>query len=463
MEKSKLIEILFTCDTREKRLFRQWLLSPVHNLRTDVVQLYDYISEAKDLRKELVWQYLEPNTPFDDARMRQVMYFLAKQLDDFLTWQEIQADTSLLELSRLRVYRRRKLARHFQGTLEQVHKALDESSLRNGRYLRDLSMVELETYNFKSALKTEKHLNLQETSNALDLTYVAEKLRITCLMLSHQAVNREAQYHLGPIEELLKYIETHDLLEVPAVAAYYYCYYASVNKQNELQFAELQRVITLQHNCFPPTELRELYLFALNFCIYWINTGSKEYFKRAFELYQAGFESSVLIENGLISRFTFINAVVNALNVKEYQWAESFIAEFQQYLQAEHRTPTVQMAQARLYFEKGEYHKAQTVLHNYDSDDLLHVLYARVLLIKIYFMHQEFTPLESLLESTTAYLKRKKSLDRQRSLGYINFIKHVKKVVKLWPLTQKQRQEQIKAIEETGTMLSKNWLLEMLR
>jgi hypothetical protein len=463
MEKSKLVEVLFTTDAREKRLFRQWLLSPVHNQRTDIVQLFDYLVDAKDLSKEAAWQALEPDTSFDDARMRQVMHFLAKQLDDFLTWQEIQADTSLMELSRLRVYRRRKLPRHFQATLEQVHKALQESSLRNGRYLRDLSMVELETYNFKSALKTEKHLNLQETSNALDLTYVAEKLRITCLMLSHQAVNREAQYHLGPIAELLQYVESNQLLDVPAVAAYYYCYYASVNKENEQQFAELQRIITTQHSHFPPTELRELYLFALNFCIYWINTGSKAYFKRAFELYKAGFESSVLIENGLISRFTFLNAVVNALNVEEYQWAERFIQEFQQYLQDEHRAPTVQMAQARLYFEKGEYNKAQTVLHHYDSDDLLHVLYARVLLIKIYFMHQEFMPLESLLESTTVYLKRKKSLDRRRSLGYINFIKHMKKVVKLWPLTQKQRQEQIKAIEETDTMLSKNWLLEMLK
>lgn len=199
MEKSKLVEVLLTLDTREKRQFRLWLLSPVHNQRTDVVALFDFFCKHDALDKQHAWEAVHAAEQYDDARFRQIMYFLGKQIDDFLAWQEIQNDMSILELSKLRVYRRRKLEKPFRTTLEGMRKLLEDNPRRNSRYLRDASMMELETYSFKSAFKLDQLLNLQETSDALDLAYLAEKLRISCLMLSHQAVYRQVEYQHGPL------------------------------------------------------------------------------------------------------------------------------------------------------------------------------------------------------------------------------------------------------------------------
>ncbi len=461
MEKSKLVEILLTLDTREKRQFRLWLQSPVHNQRTDVVALFDLLSVQTEATKEMAWRAVHPTEPYDDARLRQVMYFLGKQLDDFLAWQEIQNDASLLELSKLRIYRRRQLEKPFKSTLTGLRTMLEQNPRRNSRYLRDVSMLELETFSYKSSRRRDQLLNLQETSDALDLAYLAERLRISCLMLSHQAVYRNVEYVHGPLQPLLAWIEEHALLNEPAIAVYYHTYYASIDRNNEAHFQAMLRLITEQAELFPVSELRELYLFALNYCIYQINTGNREYLHRAFEIYKTGIERQILFENGLVSRFTFMNAVVNAISIGQYDWASQLIKEHTRHLEPNHRESTVQIASARLAFALKDYDKAQRILHNYESDDLLLTLFARVLLIKIYFRHLDFEPLESLLDSMSMYLKRKQSLDPQRVLGYKNFIKMVRKLIRLWPLSDRSRAEYLSTLKSTQVVLEREWLEEI--
>jgi hypothetical protein len=461
MEKSKLIEVLLTIDAREKRQFGLWLLSPIHNQRTDILALYDFLLSkgTTEINKEAAWQSVQPAEPYDDARMRQVMYFLTKQLEDFLAWQDIQANPTLLELSKLRIYRRRQLTKPFRATLEGTKKMLEEGKQRNSRYLRDISMLEMETYAFKSASQSNQLLNLQETSDALDLAYIAEKLRISCLMLSHKAVYRQVDYQHGTLQTLLTYIEAQDLLTLPAIAVYYHCYMASIDRNNESHFKALLSLITEQREVFPENELRELYLFALNYCIYWSNRGSSDYLIYMFDLYKTGFEDQILFERGIISRFTFFNAVGNAIKIGKFEWAEAFIHQNQQFIEEKYRESIVLISQARLYFEQNELDRAQEVLHNYNSEDLLHVLIAKRLLIKIYFKRREFDALQSLIDSMSIYLRRKESLDSGRQEGYRSFLKVLKKMVQHWPLQQKQRADMKIMIQDAPVILEREWLL----
>jgi hypothetical protein len=462
MEKSKLIEVLFTCDTRERRLFRLWLQSPIHNQRTDVVLLFDHLTQSTALDKQKAWKAIAPAETYDDAKLRQVIFFLSKQLDDFLAWQEIQADASLLELSKLRVFRRRKLEKAFKASLTAAQISLANRPFRNSRYLRDFLLVEQENYNYNSTIKWEAKLNLQETADALDIAYIAEKLRISCLMLSHQAVYRKAEYKQGPLSALLVYIEKEDLLNEPAVAVYYHCYLASVDRSNEDHFLSMLKWITESRHQFPISELRELYLFALNFCIYWINKGSQSYLQYAFDLYKHGFEAEILLENGLVSRFSFFNAVGNAIKIGEYTWAEEFIHKFQGNVEERHRQATVEFNLARIFFERKSYDKAQKLLLNYEYDDLLLNILAKIMLLKIYFEQHDFEPLESLLDSMAVYLKRKESLDENRQNGYKHFIKIMRRIVKAWPIAQKQKQIFTQMIQEAEPLMEREWLLQIV-
>ena len=84
MENSQLIVLLKTMDTRELRAFRKWLLSPFHNQREDVIDLFDYIMykdnllREDQLSKEKIFKKLFPGTEYDDARLRQTVHFLMR-------------------------------------------------------------------------------------------------------------------------------------------------------------------------------------------------------------------------------------------------------------------------------------------------------------------------------------------------------------------------------------------------
>ena len=92
MQKSRLIEVLHTFNKKEFRELKKWFLSPAHNQRQDVIDLYDYLLKKdhlyneEALKKEKVFQAIYPTHPFSDAKMRQVIHFTFKALEAFLAY-----------------------------------------------------------------------------------------------------------------------------------------------------------------------------------------------------------------------------------------------------------------------------------------------------------------------------------------------------------------------------------------
>ena len=90
MENSQLIAVLKTFSAKEIRDFKRWLASPFHNQRKDVIQLFNYLikndhlNDKKYLAKEKIFKKIFPKEPYDDAKMRQTMHFLLKQVEDYI-------------------------------------------------------------------------------------------------------------------------------------------------------------------------------------------------------------------------------------------------------------------------------------------------------------------------------------------------------------------------------------------
>jgi len=81
MQKSRLIEVLKSFSKQE---MQQFLVSPYHNKRTDIVRLYEHINFAfrenlEDmLDKKYTHDKLFPKRPYKDLNMRLVMYDLLR-------------------------------------------------------------------------------------------------------------------------------------------------------------------------------------------------------------------------------------------------------------------------------------------------------------------------------------------------------------------------------------------------
>ena len=467
MNKSHLISILRTCSKKELRDLRKWLLSPAHNQREDVQLLLEYLlkndhlNKESALGKELVFSYVYSDETYNDAKMRQTIHFFMKTLEGFLLYQEVNHDQVQAKTILARIYRKRKLDKPFLKQMKLNEQLQEAQEYRNGYFLRSQYQLAEERYLYFSNFQ-RTDLNLQETSNALDATYIADKLRQSCLMLSHQNIYK-IEYNVGLLEEVLAYVESHDMLNVPAIAMYYYTYKSLSDRDDDSHFAYLQKEITKNGNLFPYNELRDIYLHAINYCIGKMNAGDSVYTRKAFELYQEGFERNTLIEENTLSRWTFLNVIFIALKLREYTWVESFIENYQKYVSRKYRETFVNYALAQLNYEQGAYDAAMRLLTQFDTNEVIVNLRAKNLLLKMYYEQDELDVLESLLESMRTYLVRKKIMGYHKA-NFNNFIKMTRKLVNINGYKSDQK-EKLRAEMEAITPLTtedRTWLLAQL-
>lgn len=466
MQKSVLVEIVRSLDKKEIREVHKWLQSPAHNQRQDVIYLFEYLckklASEEALAKEKAWSYLFPAQKFDDAFMRQIMYFLLKGVESYLVFNEVTKDAVHTQAMLLKVYRNRQLDKSFRLTMEATRKQQEKSHYRNSSFLKEQHILEQEQYYYLVGQKWSMELNLQKTANALDVAYFADKMRISCLMLSHGGVYKKVSYDMGSLAMVMEYVESRGLLKEPAIAVYYYGYKALTEPENESYFIDLERIIFEKGHLFPLAELRELYLLAINYCVGRINAGFDPYLRKAFQFYKSGFEKGILLENGLISKISFGNAVSNALRIKEFEWAENFIQEFKAHLEEKHRQSMVHFNLSRLYFERGDYNKAQQLLAKFEYDDMVLNLIAKTMLLKIYYEEEEFNAFESLLESMRAYLQRKEAIGPNHRVVYKNLLSLMRKLIHLNPYSKAQKERFRILVNSTNPLIEREWLLKQL-
>lgn len=465
MQNSQLTHILFALSKKESRELRKWLVSPIHNQRSDVVQLYEYLTSGnrleddKSLEKERIFRKLYPKEAYDDAKMRQVIHFLQESIEEYLVYAKSVEDIVQQKINLAKSYREKKLTKLYQKTIRNIEDIHGTKLKKDDDYLEKSFLIERE----KSEQVSEgsRTANFQEMSDSAELAFIARKLKLACGMISYQRIFK-TEYDFGMIEQVLAYIdEKKQLLGIPIIKVYYDLYRLFKYPQHEQNFFEVKNDILVFESQFLTSEKLDIFMAALNYCIGKMNTGYSHYVREAFEIYQRGLESEVFIQGGTISPHNFRNIVTTGTSLKEFEWVSSFIKGYESYLAPEYRENFVQFSLAKLYFEKGDYDQAQRLLIQFDIDDVLINLSAKSMLIKIYYEEGELNTLESLLESLRTYINRKKSIAYHKII-YNNLIRFTKKLVRLPPRNKALKERLRKQIEDANPLPERKWLLEQL-
>ncbi len=467
MQKSVLTEIMLSLSKKEVRDLNKWLQSPSHNQREDVVKLFDYLSKNMEryeeaYEKAAAWKAVFSNQPYDDAFMRQVMHFLLKAIEEYLVFTDIVSDQVQFQVVLMRAYRSRKLEKSYRQALRMGRSQLENQQYRDKHYLLNKFYIEQE-YSQQANIVQNASANLQETADSLERWFIAEKLQNAHAMLAHQKVYKTAKYDQGMLDEILGYIESKKLFGEPTIAAQYYAYKTITNPGEVEHFDNLEKLIHEKSTgIFTIAETRDLYLKALNYCAVKVNLGELEYCRKALKFFRSGVEKGFLLENDQITRYTFGNAVAFAIKVDEFEWAVQFIDRFKHHLDEKERNSIVNFNLSRVYFEQGDYNKAQDMLTKFEYDDMLFNIIAKSMLLKIYYEKEEFDAFESLLESMRTYLQRKEALDPARKAAYKNMISLMKKLLHLNIFSKPQKEKFKETVLKTNPLAEREWLLEQL-
>lgn len=460
---SKFLIILKNLSAWEIRNFQQFLNSPFFNQRTDVIQLLVIILDQQNgtidtLTKEAIFQKIYPGQSFDAAELYRLNNRLFKLAEQFLALRITLDDSLTMELNLAKAYRQINSEKSFQKTIHRSHQKLKKQSIRNADYLRHQYDLAYETYDYVGSKVRAGDTNLQEVGNHLDTFYIASKLKQACLAQSHSAVYKK-EYQDELLTQILHYVEQHpSIFDQPAIAIYYNIYKGITEVQQEGYFPKLRSLILQYQDAFSTNEIRDFYLLAINYCIRKSNTGEPFFIQECFELYNSGLEQGFLLDNNVISKFTFTNAIAFALRLKKYNWVEKFIEQYQEKLPQKQQESTVLFNLARLRHQERKYPEAMQLLAQFQSEDYINHLIGRTMLLKMYYELGEWDALESLLYSMQKYLKRKEVLNYHRAhFQYI--IRFTKKMMDLKPGDVAEKKALRKEIEESSFQSEKDWFL----
>lgn len=467
MRSSQLLEIFFSLTKKELRDLRKWLLSPAHNQRDDVYQLFEYLQtlsgdeQVSTLNKERIYSKLFPKEPYDDARLRQTMHFLQMAIEDYLCYSKLMEEPFRETITLVNVYHEKKLYKLYDKAMKKLEDEYEAFPYKDDEHLEKGYLIVKEKSNRINEKTRATKLHYQEMSDILDSTFIARKIKLACVMLSHQRVYK-ADYDFGLVDPLVDYLKTKPhLLEIPIIKVYFHLYNLFRYPEQEEHYFAMKTALMGYNHLFKTTERSDLFLIAINYCIGRMNTGSQPFLREAFEMYQEGLVSKFLLPNGTLNHLDFRNIVSIGTTLKEFDWVSTFIEEYQQYLAPEYRDNFVQFSWCKLYFEKGDYDQAQTLLVQFDIDDLLINLSAKSMLVRIYYELQEINALESLLDNMRTFVNRHKAIAYHRN-NVIALIRYTKKLIRLNTYDQSQKVKLREELLQHPPFPEKNWILKQL-
>lgn len=461
MEKSQLLQLIFSFSAAEKREVRKFLASPFFNHRRDVAQLFDWFCEQEHPEKTTTKQHLFGEAAVDDQELRLRMTYLHRLLERYLAQKELEADEIAIRLHLARSYRKRGLAPQFEKVRKGLEKTIDHSTLRDTRYHEWQYRLYWETHQLSHARNPTDLSHLSAASVAADVAYLTLKLRLICLRTVHQTLYAVDDKQAVWEAEVLAFAEQNFAQTHPAVAIYLHCYRMMRHPETETHFRQFKKLLLDDVGAFSGEEMHGLFIWAVNYCVRRLNAGDKTYYRELFDLYKSGLESGYLLENGVLPRFTYHNVVAAGLQTGDLEWVSFFIHHYKNSLEKQYRDSAFCFNLARLEFARKQYGTVLDLLQKANYRDVLVNLATKTLLLKTYYELGAYDLLQSHLDAMHNYISRKTIIGYHRT-SYLTLIRYASKLLGLRVMDKKELEKLRSAILQEEHLLEREWFLGCL-
>lgn len=446
----------------EHRQLLQFLQSPVHNQRADVVALAQLLvqtplAELEGFDKRVAFGAVYPGQPYDNLRFNHLCSFLVQRIEAYLAWKEWMDDAPGHDLVLCRALRRRGAGAYFVRRAARLARDLEQQPLRNAAHHLNCYLLERERYEHRVLHERETPSLFSNVTEPLNLFFMLENLRWAGTGLALQA-RYGISNPLPFADYVLEQAGRADPDRYPEVAILHLGYQALGDVENEENFRRLKSLVTEKSDLFSPAENRDLHLLAINFCLRRHNRGERPgYTRQALELYRSALEKGLLFENGLLQKFTFNNILRLACIAGEREWAWQFLEDYQRHLPAADRANTYRFNLACWHYLGGQYARVPGLLQTFDFFDRDTQLSARQMLLRSYFELEEWQTLDSLLKSFYSFLRRRHDIGYQRIM-YLNLIKYTRKLMN-GPLSRRKAEALAARIRAEQYLAEREWLL----
>jgi hypothetical protein len=464
MHSSKLLQLYSSLTKKEMKDFLLYLNADFFNKNEQLRQLATYISKHADdlssvsLSKEKTFKSLFPNDAFEETKMRYLMSDLTKLLENFLTFIAFDEDDFQKKLMLSKSLYKRNQEKYFLNALEELNKSNKKDGLRDSNFFFNQYLIEEITYNHTSEKRNRSiDSSLQEVIDNLETAYLSKSIKYYCEMLNRSNI-LQVKYNLSFFDEMMKFLVKGSFDDIPAIKIYLCIYETLKELDNQENYIELLRLIDVNGQYFTNKELRDMYVFAQNYCIKRINKGLPKALEQIYDLYKIMDSKDLFYEGNYTSQPDFKNIVTTALRLGEVDWTIDFVEKHKETLNPEFKENAFTYSMAWIEFSQKKYKEALRLLLRVEFNDVYYHLDSKSLLLKTYFEMDETESLLSLFDAFKIYLKRNKFISEFQRETYQNFVNVASKLLKVKLGKIKMTEELRSEILNTSPLADLSWI-----
>jgi len=464
MKDPKIIELLKSFSTKEIQGLSEFIKSgygkyppAIRKLHTTLAGRYTDWKSHPAFRKE-IYEQVYPATNYDEKKFRYLLADYARLLEDYLAMEGFREDHALREklLRKQLALRNCSKAYKMRRSRERAGKVIDAEHFLE-RYQQ--AYIHLDHWLAKQQRKEEQ--NIEEVVENLDRFYLIRKLQLSCSIQNMRNVMAR-DYRNSFEADIVQLIGQHDFREVPLIAVYRQILLTLTQEPADEHFSNLQKMLLDYASEFSMSQLREMYQYAMNFCIKRVNQGDSAYLSILFNIYKLILPERILMLDGFLPQFDYKNIVTLALRLKELSWTKNFIEEYRAFLPRTERENAYNYNLAHWHFHRKEYSQTRTLFQKVAFTDIYYELDMRSILLKTYFEQDDVELFFYHASAFRAYIRRNKLVSDYQRLLYRNFILYAGRLIRTNGDKKKTMliRQELEEKRKTANIGDIRWLLE---
>ncbi len=490
MLKSSLLEILRTFTKQELIKFEDFVRSPYFNKKENVIKLFLAIKnyapefESENLEKEKIWIKVFPGKDYNYGIMKNIIHELTKLSESFITVEHTKSDKLRDNIALLETLLERKITKVFSSKIEMIEKIYDNPDLKNesyeiGRYYEFLNKLNrlklhnnwhhytgsIEAYEFtcrtidyhiySAVINFYKYYNNYLVHNHIR---ILNKDNAAEIFLS--GLNKNS---IIPLLKNVKVKSERDYLILNCFHEMNNAIHADADRNSYFKFKKsLQDCLDI----IPKKDLRDLLICLSNTLLNIKRSKSGSginFYKEIMETHDLMIENDIFLEsNGILAGNAYINYIMTAFALKDYDSIEIFANKFGNKIPEDRRENDYNYSRALILFGKKEYSKSLEHLSKINHDFFSMKHYVKNIQMMNHYELNDYISFNYVADSYRHFLSKNKSVTSHNKYVSEYLCNSINKLFKLRESFDKFEMEKFRKEIKENELLIKQWIFDKI-
>ena len=477
-----LIKLLKTLSKDEWKGFEKFVASPFHNNGRNFIRIVKALKKyhpefnSPGLTKKSLYEKLYGRGEYKESVLNSHLSRLYSIGEEYLLFAEFNKnDYMYRESLKLKALSERglftKALKHIRNSRRLIERMeISENYFQRIAVLRKEESIFLHASNRRNLL----YEPVSESINYMTYAFIVEVLSYDSTMQAQKnfwSVDYNKSFsrqllNLIDFESMLELIKLKDKNSYDLLNIFFLTNRSINNLENDNYYFDLKDQVYMILNNLELNFRKGVLGFLSLVCTMKFVSGKRDFAAEGFEIRKKVIEENLypVTSSNYMRISEFRSTLLEAVNLGEIGWAETFAGIFVRKIQPDLRDDITNYSKAIIAYERKDFAKAVDHAVKVNINQITFKLDMKNFIAKTYFETKSFEPLISHLNSYYQLVKTSGSMHHGLINRHLNLIKYLRKIVNI-VLTNKRKEDLplLKNKIESENVTAKKWLLEKIR